>query len=156
MRGEISSSQIQKWCHEADDGIPVLITFGQAMHVWLLWHTGLLMFFQPQCLRSSASSGKIVFNVMFVGELWPRAICKAAKLREEDGNWKVALVRLLLRMLKWWTDTPRLFTYLRRGCGVPVVLFLANTDADMTACRSYSDVAAIQTDFPRKFSTKSG
>ncbi|CAE7029519.1 Gdpd3 [Symbiodinium sp. CCMP2592] len=152
--GSPELAAIQQWCRKACPEIPVIVTFKQSFLVWFYWNMGLLRCGYPtkQLLPFfSESEPRVVFNVLHVSEALPHAIFKLAKVDPERSPIRAGLIRLLLRLLKAFTDTPRLFGFLSERHKVPTVLFIANTARDVATCSSYPGVVAVQTDFPKQF-----
>ncbi|CAE7913443.1 Gdpd3 [Symbiodinium necroappetens] len=130
------------------------VTFKQSFLVWFYWNVGLLRCGYPARRLLpffSESEPRVVFNVLHVSEALPHAIFKLAKVDPEQSPIRAGLIRLLLRLLKAFTDTPRLFGFLSERHKVPTVLFIANTARDVATCSSYPGVVAVQTDFPKQF-----
>ena len=150
--GSPEKLQIQSWCRTACPEIPVLITLPQAFRVWTCWNIGLRCLGLHRVLPFLVD-GPIVFNVPHISEPWYPALCKIAKTNPQSRSITNCIIGTLLWFLKRWTDTPRLFTHLSARYNVPTILFIANTAAAVKACSSYSGVAAIQTDYPKKFMT---
>ncbi|CAE7785556.1 unnamed protein product, partial [Symbiodinium pilosum] len=101
----------------------------------------------------SEKEPRLIFNVLHVSEAFPHAILKLAKVDPDRSPLKAALIRFVLRLLKGFTDTPRLFRFLSERYKVPAVLFIANTARDIATCGSYPGVVAVQTDFPKRFAS---